>query len=438
MNKKTVKDIDVKGKKVLVRCDFNVPMKDGVITDENRIVGALPTIQYLMAQGAKVILCSHMGKPHNVFDEKLELNKKEKAKVAALPESEQAAATQEMLEKAAKDVKKLTLAPVAARLNELLDNKVTFATDVIGEDAKAKVAACKEGECVLLENLRFHKGEEKKFPEFMSALASYADAYVNDAFGTAHRSHASTAGIVEEGLVETAACGFLIEKELSVMADTLENPQRPFVAILGGAKVADKLNVIANLLEKCDTLVIGGGMAYTFIKAQGGKIGTSLVDDEKIAYCAEMLEKAKALGKNIVLPVDTVAAKSFPNPIDAPIETTVVASNAIPDDMMGLDIGPKTREVFADVVANAKAVIWNGPMGVFENPILAEGTKSVAQTLANAYGKATTIIGGGDSAAAVQVLGFADKMTHISTGGGASLELFEGKVLPGIACLNDK
>ena len=438
MNKKTVKDIDVKGKKVLVRCDFNVPMKDGVITDENRIVGALPTIQYLMAQGAKVILCSHMGKPHNVFDDKLELNKKEKAKVAALPENEQAAATQEMLEKAAKDVKKLTLAPVAARLNELLDNKVTFATDVIGEDAKAKVAACKEGECVLLENLRFHKGEEKKFPEFMSALASYADAYVNDAFGTAHRSHASTAGIVEEGLVETAACGFLIEKELSVMADTLENPQRPFVAILGGAKVADKLNVIANLLEKCDTLVIGGGMAYTFIKAQGGNIGTSLVDEEKIAYCAEMLEKAKSLGKKIVLPVDTVAAYSFPNPIDAPIETTVVASDAIPDDMMGLDIGPKTREVFADVVANAKAVIWNGPMGVFENPILAEGTKSVAQTLANAYGKATTIIGGGDSAAAVQVLGFADKMTHISTGGGASLELFEGKVLPGIACLNDK
>ena len=438
MNKKTVKDIEVKGKKVLVRCDFNVPMKDGVITDENRIIGALPTIKYLMEQGAKVILCSHMGKPHNVFDEKLELNKKEKAKIAALPEAEQAAATAEMLEKAKKDVKKLSLAPVAARLNELLGGKVTFATDVIGEDAKAKVEACKEGECVLIENLRFHKGEEKKFPEFMNALASYAEVYVNDAFGTAHRSHASTAGIVEAGLVQTAACGFLIEKELSVMADTLENPARPFVAILGGAKVADKLNVISNLLEKCDTLVIGGGMAYTFIKAQGGEIGTSLVDDEKIGYCKEMLAKAETLGKKILLPVDTVAAYAFPNPIDAPIETTVVPSNAIPADMMGLDIGPETKKLFAEAVATAKAVIWNGPMGVFENPILAEGTKAVAQALANAYGKATTIIGGGDSAAAVQVLGFADKMTHISTGGGASLELFEGKVLPGIACLNDK
>ena len=438
MNKKTVKDVEVKGKKVLVRCDFNVPMKDGVITDENRIIGALPTIKYLMEQGAKVVLCSHMGKPHNVFDAKLELNKKEKAKVSALPESEQAQATEEFLEKAKKDVKKLTLAPVANRLNELLDGKVTFATDVIGADAKAKVEACKDGECVLLENLRFHKGEEKKAPEFMQALASYAEVYVNDAFGTAHRSHASTAGIVEEGLVKTAVCGFLIEKELSVMADTLENPEHPFVAILGGAKVADKLNVIANLLEKCDTLVIGGGMAYTFIKAKGGKIGNSLVDDEKIAYCNEMLEKAKSLGKTIMLPVDTVAAKEFPNPIDAPIDTTVVDSDSIPDDMMGLDIGPKTKELFAEVVANAKSVIWNGPMGVFENPILAEGTKAVAEALANAHGKATTIIGGGDSAAAVQILGYADKMSHISTGGGASLELFEGKVLPGIACLNDK
>ena len=438
MNKKTVKDVEVKGKSVLVRCDFNVPMKDGVITDENRIIGALPTIKYLMEQGAKVVLCSHMGKPHNVFDAKLELNKKEKAKIAALPEAEQAAATEEMLEKAKKDVKKLSLAPVAARLNELLDNKVAFASDVIGEDAKAKVAACKEGECVLLENLRFHKGEEKKAPEFMATLASFAEVYVNDAFGTAHRSHASTAGIVEEGLVTTAACGFLIEKELSVLADTLENPERPFVAILGGAKVADKLNVISNLLEKCDTLVIGGGMAYTFLKAQGGKIGTSLVDDEKIGYCLEMLEKAKSLGKTILLPVDTVAANSFPNPIDAPIDTVVVDSMNIPDDMMGLDIGPATRTLFADAVANAKSVIWNGPMGVFENPILAEGTKAVVASLANAYGKATTIIGGGDSAAAVQVLGYADKMSHISTGGGASLELFEGKVLPGIACLNDK
>ena len=438
MNKKTIRDVDVKGKRVLVRCDFNVPMKDGAITDENRINGALPTIQYLMDHGGKVILCSHMGKPHNVFDAKLELNKKEKAKIAALPESEQAAATQEALEKAKKDVTKLSLAPVAKRLNELLGGKVTFAKDVVGEDAKAKVAACKEGECVLLENLRFHKGEEKKDPEFMKALASFCDIYVNDAFGTAHRSHASTAGIVEAGLVKTAVCGFLIEKELSVMADTLENPQRPFVAILGGAKVADKLNVISNLLEKCDTLIIGGGMAYTFIKAQGGSIGTSLVDDEKIGYCKEMMDKAASLGKKIVLPVDAVAAKAFPDPIDAPIDTAVVPSNAIPADMMGLDIGPETRKLFASVVAGAKSVIWNGPMGVFENPILAEGTKAVAQALADVYGKATTIIGGGDSAAAVQQLGFADKMTHISTGGGASLELFEGKVLPGIACLNDK
>ncbi|MBE7093474.1 MAG: phosphoglycerate kinase [Clostridiales bacterium] len=438
MNKKTVKDIEVKGKKVLVRCDFNVPMKDGVITDENRIIGALPTIKYLMEQGAKVILCSHMGKPHNVFDAKVELTKKEKAKVAALPESEQAAATEEFLAKAAKDVKKLSLAPVAARLNELLDGKVTFASDVVGEDAKAKVAACKEGECVLLENLRFHKGEEKKAPEFMATLASFADVYVNDAFGTAHRSHASTAGIVEEGLVKTAACGFLIEKELSVMAATLENPERPFLAILGGAKVADKLNVISNLLEKCDTLIIGGGMAYTFIKAQGGEIGTSLVDDEKIEYCKEMLAKAAALGKKILLPIDTVAAKAFPNPIDAPIETTVVSSMAIPADMMGLDIGPETVKLFSAAVADAKSVIWNGPMGVFENPTLAKGTEAVAAALASVYGKATTIIGGGDSAAAVQILGYADKMSHISTGGGASLELFEGKVLPGIACLNDK
>ncbi len=438
MNKKTVKDIEVKGKKVLVRCDFNVPMKDGIITDENRIIGALPTIQYLMEQGAKVILCSHMGKPHNVFDAKVELNKKEKAKVAALPEAEQAAATAELLEKAAKDVKKLTLAPVAARLNELLGGKVAFAADVVGEDAKAKVAACKEGECVLLENLRFHKGEEKKAPEFMSTLASFAEVYVNDAFGTAHRSHASTAGIVEAGLVETAACGFLIEKELSVMAATLENPERPFLAILGGAKVADKLNVISNLLEKCDTLIIGGGMAYTFLKAQGGEIGTSLVDDEKIDYCKEMLAKAASLGKKILLPIDTVAAKAFPNPIDAPIETTVVPSMAIPADMMGLDIGPETVKLFSAAVAEAKSVIWNGPMGVFENPTLAKGTESVAAALASVYGKATTIIGGGDSAAAVQILGYADKMSHISTGGGASLELFEGKVLPGIACLNDK
>jgi len=438
MNKKTIRDVDVKGKRVLVRCDFNVPMKDGVITDENRIQGALPTIKYLMEHGGKVILCSHMGKPHNVFDAKVKLNKKEKAKIDALPEAEKEAATAEALKKAEKDKTKLTLKPVADRLNELLDGKVTFATDVIGPDAKAKVAACKEGECVLLENLRFHAGEEKKEPEFMQGLASYAEVYVNDAFGTAHRSHASTAGIVEEGLVKTAVCGFLIEKELTVMADTLENPARPFVAILGGAKVADKLNVINNLLEKCDTLIIGGGMAYTFIKAKGGKVGTSLVDDEKVEYCAEMLKKAEGLGKKILLPIDTAVAKAFPDPIDAPIEVSYVKSSEIPDDSMGLDIGPNTIALYSEEVKKAKSVIWNGPMGVFENPTLAAGTKAVAQALADVYGKATTIIGGGDSAAAVQQLGFADKMTHISTGGGASLELFEGKVLPGIACLNDK
>ncbi len=438
MNKKTIRDVDVKGKKVLVRCDFNVPMKDGVITDENRIQGALPTIKYLMEQGAKVTLCSHMGKPHNVFDEKVKLNKKEKKKVEALPEEERAAAEAEFLAKAAKDKSKLSLKPVADRLNELLDGKVTFAYDVVGEDAKAKVAACKEGECVLLENLRFHSGEEKKEENFTKALSEYCEVYVNDAFGTAHRSHASTAAIVEYGFVKTAVCGTLIEKELEVMADTLENPQRPFIAILGGAKVADKLNVINNLLEKCDTLIIGGGMAYTFVKANGGEVGNSLVDDEKLDYCKEMLAKAAEMGKKIILPKDTVIAKAFPNPIDAEIEVDVVASNAIPADSMGLDIGPASIEEFANEVKNAKSVIWNGPMGVFENPTLSKGTKAVAQALADVYGNATTIIGGGDSAAAVQQLGFADKMTHISTGGGASLELFEGKVLPGIACLNEK
>ena len=439
MNKMSVKDLgNIEGKKVLVRCDFNVPMKDGVITDENRIQGALPTIKYLMEKGAKITLCSHMGKPHNVFDAKVKLNKKEQAKVDALPEAERAAATEELLKKAMGDKKKLSLKPVADRLNELLDNKVTFASDVIGPDAKAKVAACKNGECVLLENLRFHNGETKKEESFCKELASYCEIYVNDAFGTAHRSHASTAAIVEMGLVKTAVCGFLIEKELTVMADTLENPQHPFIAILGGAKVADKLNVISNLLEKCDTLIIGGGMAYTFIKAKGGKVGTSLVDDEKIEYCKDMLDKAQKLGKHIILPVDTVAAKEFPNPIDAEIEVKAVDTMAIPDDMMGLDIGPATRTMYANIVKEAKSVIWNGPMGVFENPTLAAGTIAVAQALADVHGKATTIIGGGDSAAAVQQLGFADKMSHISTGGGASLELFEGKVLPGIACLNDK
>ena len=439
MNKKTITDIDVKGKKCLVRVDFNVPMKDGVITDENRIIGALPTIKYLMEHGAKVVLCSHMGKPHNVFDDKIKLNKKEKAKIEALPEEERAAATAEAIEKAKKDVKKFSLAPVAARLNELLDNKVTFATDVIGPDAKAKVAALKDGECVLLENLRFHAGEEGRDENFCKALAEYADVYVNDAFGTAHRSHASTAAIVEYGFVKTAVCGFLIEKELSVMADSLEHPVHPFIAILGGAKIADKLNVINNLLDKCDALIIGGGMAYTFLKAQGGKEGLSLVDDEKLEYCENMLDKAEILGKEIYLPVDSAIVPAFPDPIDAPVTVEYVDSKSIPDDKMGLDIGVKTQELFANGIKGAKTVIWNGPMGVFENPTLAKGTYAVAEALASLHGTgATTIIGGGDSAAAVQQLGFADKMTHISTGGGASLELFEGKVLPGIACLNDK
>ena len=439
MNKKTITDIDVKGKKCLVRVDFNVPMKDGVITDENRIIGALPTIKYLMEHGAKVVLCSHMGKPHNVFDDKIKLNKKEKAKIEALPEEERAAATAEAIEKAKKDVKKFSLAPVAARLNELLDNKVTFATDVIGPDAKEKVAALKDGECVLLENLRFHAGEEGRDENFCKALAEYADVYVNDAFGTAHRSHASTAAIVEYGFVKTAVCGFLIEKELSVMADSLEHPVHPFIAILGGAKIADKLNVINNLLDKCDALIIGGGMAYTFLKAQGGKEGLSLVDDDKLEYCENMLDKAEILGKEIYLPVDSAIVSVFPDPIDAPVTVEYVDSKSIPDDKMGLDIGVKTQELFANVIKGAKTVIWNGPMGVFENPTLAKGTYAVAEALASLHGTgATTIIGGGDSAAAVQQLGFADKMTHISTGGGASLELFEGKVLPGIACLNDK
>lgn len=439
MNKKTITDIDVKGKKCLVRVDFNVPMKDGVITDENRIIGALPTIKYLMEHGAKVVLCSHMGKPHNVFDDKIKLNKKEKAKIEALPEEERAAATAEAIEKAKKDVKKFSLAPVVARLNELLDNKVTFATDVIGPDAKEKVAALKDGECVLLENLRFHAGEEGRDENFCKALAEYADVYVNDAFGTAHRSHASTAAIVEYGFVKTAVCGFLIEKELSVMADSLEHPVHPFIAILGGAKIADKLNVINNLLDKCDALIIGGGMAYTFLKAQGGKEGLSLVDDEKLEYCENMLDKAEILGKEIYLPVDSAIVPAFPDPIDAPVTVEYVDSKSIPDDKMGLDIGVKTQELFANVIKGAKTVIWNGPMGVFENPTLAKGTYAVAEALASLHGTgATTIIGGGDSAAAVQQLGFADKMTHISTGGGASLELFEGKVLPGIACLNDK
>lgn len=436
MNKMSIRDVDVKGKKCLVRVDFNVPMKDGVITDETRINGALPTIKYLMEHGAKVILCSHMGKPHNVLTEGFSLNKKEKKAVEALPESEQAAAKADYLKKALKDKEKFTLKPVAEKLSEKLGVPVVFATDVVGESADAAVAAIKDGEVVLLENTRFMAGEEKRDESLCKKLASYCDIYVNDAFGTAHRSHATTAAIAEYGFVKTAVCGFLIEKELSVMADALENPVRPFVAVLGGAKVADKLKVISNLLEKCDTLIIGGGMAYTFLKAKGYEIGKSLVDNEQIDYCNEMIKKAASLGKKLYLPIDAVVTENFPDPIDAVVPCTECAIDAIPADKMALDIGVKTQALYADAVKTAKTVIWNGPMGVFENPVFAKGTIAVAQALADT--EATTIIGGGDSAAAVTQLGFADKMTHISTGGGASLELFEGKKLPGIECLNEK
>ena len=436
MNKKSIKDVQVKGKKCLVRVDFNVPMKDGQITDENRITGALPTIKYLVDNGAKVILCSHMGKPHNIFTEGFGLTKKEKKAVEKLPEAEQAQAKADYLKKALKDKEKFTLRPVAERLSELLGQKVVFAEDVVGASADKAVAEIKDGEVVLLENTRFEAGEEKRDEALCKKLASYCDIYVNDAFGTAHRSHATTAAIVEYGFVDTAVCGFLIEKELSVMADALENPVRPFAAILGGAKVADKLKVIENLLEKCDTLIIGGGMAYTFLKAKGYEVGTSLVDSEQIEYCGNMIKKAEELGKNLYLPIDVVCTKDFPDPIDKIVETCVYDIENIPADLQGLDIGPKTAEKYAEVVKNAKTVIWNGPMGVSENPCFANGTISVAKALANTT--ATTIIGGGDSAAAVKNLGFADKMSHISTGGGASLELFEGKKLPGIECLNNK
>ncbi len=439
MNKMTVRDLqDLSGKRVLVRCDFNVPMKDGKITDENRIRGALPTIEYLLGQGAKVVLCSHLGKPHSIFSDEIKLNKKDVKKIDELPEADRPAARRKLITKIlTEEPAKFSLAPVAARLNELLGGKVSFAKDVVGPDAQEKVAALGNGEAVLLENLRFHWEEEKRELGFCKKLAAFCDVYVNDAFGTAHRSHASTAAIVEYGLVKTAVCGFLIEKELTVMADSLDHPVRPFVAILGGAKVADKLGVINNLLEKCDTLIIGGGMAYTFLKAQGYEVGTSLVDDEKLGYCRDMIAKAADAGKELLLPIDTVITKDFPDPIDAPIETEIVSSHAIPSDMMGLDIGTETRALFADRIKNAKTVIWNGPMGVFENPTLAAGTVAIAEALASAEG-ATTIVGGGDSAAACTQFGYADKITHISTGGGASLELFEGKVLPGIACLNEK
>ena len=433
-NKKTIEDVEVKGKRVLVRCDFNVPLKDGKITSDKRIVAALPTIEYLLNHGAKVILCSHMGKPHAIFTEGFGLDKKEKKKIEELPEAEQAAAKADLLAKAKKnDPVKFTLKPVADRLNELLGGKVAFAKDIIGEDAKAKVAALKEGEAVLLENVRFDARETKNDPEFAKELASLAEVYVNDAFGTAHRAHASTAGVAA---YLPAVCGYLIQKEISIMGKALSNPERPFVAILGGAKVSDKLNVINNLLTKVDTLIIGGGMAYTFLAAKGYSVGTSLLDSEKIDYCKDMMKKAEEKGVKLLLPVDTTIAKDFPDPIDAPIETKVVPSNEIPADWMGLDIGTKTMELYADAAKSAKTVVWNGPMGVFENPILAKGTIAVAKALAES--QATTIVGGGDSAAACEQLGFADKITHISTGGGASLEFLEGLELPGIACLEDK
>ena len=434
-NKKNIEDIDVAGKTVLVRCDFNVPMKDGVITSDKRIIGALPTIQYLLGQGAKVILCSHMGKPHAILTEGFGLTKKEKKAVEALPAEEQAAATADYLAKAlVSDKKKLTLKPVCVRLNELLgEGTVTFAEDIIGEDAKAKVAALECGKAVLLENTRFDARETKNGADLAKALADYADIFVNDAFGAAHRAHASTAGVAD---YIPAVCGYLIEKEISVMGKALSNPERPFVAILGGAKVADKLNVIDNLLTKVDTLIIGGGMAFTFNAAKGYGVGNSLLDETKIDYCKEMMAKAEELGVKLLLPVDNAVASAFPNPIDAPIEVEYVDADKIPSDMEGMDIGPKSAAIFAEAVLSAKTVVWNGPMGVFENPTLAKGTIAVAQALADS--DAITIVGGGDSAAACEQLGYASKISHISTGGGASLEFLEGKDLPGVSCLLDK
>lgn len=400
LNKKSVDDINVKGKRVLVRCDFNVPLKEGKITDENRLVAALPTIKKLIADGGKVILCSHLGKP----------------KGEPKPE--------------------LSLAPVAVRLSELLGQPVKFAADneVVGPNAKAAVEAMKDGDVILLQNTRYRAEETKNGEEFSKELASLADVFVNDAFGTAHRAHCSNVGVTQ--YIDTCVVGYLMNKEIEFLGNAVENPKRPFVAILGGAKVADKLNVINNLLEKCDTLIIGGGMAYTFLKAQGKEIGISLCDNEKIDYCKEMLAKAEKLGKKLLLPVDAVTIKEFPNPIDAPVEVEVYDADSLPADREGCDIGPKSAEIFANEVKTAKTVVWNGPMGVFENPTLAAGTLAVAKALAET--DATTIIGGGDSAAAVNQMGFGDKMSHISTGGGASLEFLEGKELPGVAAANDK
>ena len=430
MNKKTVEDIQVNGKRVLVRVDFNVPMDENKnITDENRILGALPTIKYLLKNEAKVVLCSHMGKPHNVFNDTIKLTKKEKAKVEALPEEEREAATAAFIEKAKGDVKKFSLAPVAKRLSEHLGFEVLMAEDVIGPDAKAKAESLQPGQVLLLENLRFHAEEEKNDPEYAKALASYGDVYVNDAFGTAHRAHASTEGVTH---YLPAVCGYLIEKELRVMGGALENPDRPFLAILGGAKVSDKIGVINNLLEKVDVLVIGGGMSYTFQTAMGGKIGNSLCEDDKLDLAKDLLAKAAYKGKRIVLPVDNEAGNDFSNDC---LHITV-HSQEIPEGFEGLDIGPVTREMFVNEVKRARTIIWNGPMGVSEFSNFAAGTRAVAEAVANNPG--ITIIGGGDSAAAIQNLGFADKVTHVSTGGGASLEYLEGKELPGIAALNDK
>ena len=429
LNKKTVEDIDVAGKHVLVRCDFNVPMKDGVITDTKRIIGALPTIKYLVDHNAKVILCSHMGRPHNIFNDVVKLDKKEKKKIDAMPEAEQAEATAKALEAAKGDVKKFSLAPVAAELSKLLGKEVIMAKDVVGPDAKAQAAALKDGEVLMLENVRFHAEETKNDPDFAKALASMAEIYVNDAFGTAHRAHASTAGVAD---YLPAVCGYLIQKEISIMGGALENPKRPFVAILGGAKVSDKIGVINNLIEKVDTLIIGGGMAYTFFKALGHEIGTSICEDDKVELAKEMMDKAKAKGINFLIPVDNVVATEY----SADSEWKIVDSDDIPEGWMGLDIGPKSRELFANAVKNAGTVVWNGPMGVSEWENFANGTIAVAKAVADS--NAISIIGGGDSAAAVEKLGFADKMTHISTGGGASLEFLEGLELPGIACLNEK
>ncbi len=430
LNKKSVEDIDVNGKRVLVRCDFNVPMKDGQITSDKRITSALPTIKYLLAHGAKVILCSHMGKPHAVLTAGFGLDKKEKAKVAALPEAEQAAAKQQLLDKAkAEDPKKFTLKPVADRLNEYLDGVVTFATDIIGPDAQAKVAALEPGKAVLLENVRFDARETKNDPTMAKELASLADVYVNDAFGSAHRAHASTAGVAD---YLPAVCGYLIQKEITVMGNALANPKRPFVAILGGAKVSDKIGVIENLIDKVDTLIIGGGMAYTFMKALGNSIGTSICEDDKVELAKEMMDKARAKGVSFLLPVDNIVGRQY----DPETPYMRIYSDAIPDGWMGLDIGPITQELFAKTLIGAGTVVWNGPMGVSEWDHFASGTIAVAQAVADSG--AISIIGGGDSAAAVEKLGFADKMTHISTGGGASLEFLEGKELPGIACLNEK